>query len=542
MLPWRSQENARLTGSPASIPAAPSAGRIRFGPRARALAALGSVLLFTHLPSLLSRSTIQDEAVYVVVARELLHGGRLYLDVVDRKPPALFWVYEGILRLFGTHNWLALHLVGMLWVLATMAALYVVGARIAGPAAGVIAAVLYPIFQGFWEVTNLALNGEVLMNLPVVAGFAIAFRQSRSRWRPELLLAGAMPALGFLLKQPAGIAGLPLGIYVLLPAYRRARSLAWRHSLVHAIWLCVGFAGALALAALALHARGELAEAVHWSVLDHDVPYGPLSAVFWERGIRMTLIFGVCSAPLLLATHWSLGARVHWEGREPERLALMIFLGASALGTAASGRFFDYYYIQLLPSLCLLAAHWIARAWRERPRPARVRGIGAAVALSAIVFFVVNLAERPYPLGTAAAGRYIRAHAGPDDRLFVWGQYIRFYLHADLRPASRHIAFFPLTGYIFGSPWNHDPAHEDTRSRISPSAWSELKRDFALHPPRYILDTEGVRHPPKYPMADFPYLRDLITRDFRLALTAPEGLLYERRDTAPDTAGIAAPR
>lgn len=54
-------------------------------------------------------------------------------------------------------------------------------------------------------MTNLAFNGEVKRNLPLVLGFAVAFHPGRCRWRPELFLAGAMPALDFLLKQPAGI-------------------------------------------------------------------------------------------------------------------------------------------------------------------------------------------------------------------------------------------------------------------------------------------------------------------------------------------------
>src|SRR6266850_1900236 len=106
------------------------------------VAGLITVLFITHLPALLPRSTIQDEAVYVVVARQMLRGGRLYVDVVDRKPPLLFWVYEAILRIFGPHNWVALHLVGMLWVLATMGGLYLIGRRVAGPRAGLAAALL----------------------------------------------------------------------------------------------------------------------------------------------------------------------------------------------------------------------------------------------------------------------------------------------------------------------------------------------------------------------------------------------------------------
>jgi hypothetical protein len=142
---------------------------------------------------------------------------------------------------------------------------------------------------------------------------------------------------------------------------------------------------------------------------------------------------------------------------------------------------------------------------------------------------VVNLIESPGPLGRSELSQYIRTHATDEDRLFVWGQYPKFYLQADLRPASRYIAFFPLTGYIFGSPWNHDPSREDTSNRILPGAWTNLGKDFARHPPRYILDTEGIQELPKYPISRFPQLHDLLIREYRLALTTPGGLLYERR-------------
>jgi 4-amino-4-deoxy-L-arabinose transferase-like glycosyltransferase len=496
------------------------------------LAILGAVttLVVTHLPALLAPSTIQDESVYVVVAREMLRGGRLYIDVVDRKPPLLFWVYEGILRAFGSNNWPALHLVGMLWVLATMWALFLVGRRLAGAPAGLAAALLYAVFKCFWVVTNLAFNGEVMMNLPLVLGFAIVFHPGRSRWRPELLLAGAMPAIGGLIKQPAGIAGVPLGLYVLLDSYRRARGLDWRHSLVHALWLILGFVAMLAAASLLLAREGLLRDAFYWSVLDHDVSYGLLSAVFWERGARMTLIFSVCCTPLLLGAWWSLRHPELWVARGAERFALLAWLVVATIGTAASGRFFDYYYLQLLPPLCLLAAPWFGHVWQSGPDVSRAHWTRVAVAVCALIFLVVNFAESPRPMGQDAMSQFVRRHSSADDRIFVWGQYPSFYLHADRRPASRYITFFPLTGYIFGSPWNHDPLHEDTRDRILPGAWANLEQDFAQHPPRYILDTEGIRHPPKYPVSQFPELDGLLVRDYRLVFTAPGGLLYERRE------------
>lgn len=500
--------------------------------RGRAALVAGGALLISHLPALLSPAPIQDESVYVIVARELLRGDRLYVDIIDRKPPLLYWTYAAILDLFGTHGWLALHLVGVLWVAATMAALYLAGTLVAGESAGLIAAVLYPVFQSFWEVTNLAFNGEVLMNLPVLLAFALAFRDSRSKWRPELLLAGALPALGALLKQPAAISALPLGLYLLHPGYRRARGLGIGDSIRQGALLTLGYLATFAVAGWIFQHQGTLPETVYWSVGNHDLTYGPLSPVFWSRGSRMVLIFSLCCAPLLYGAWRSVRDPSLWDWRQPERFALLAFLGVTAIGTASSGRFFDYYFIQLLPPLCLLAAPWYGRLWRERPASRPARAALASVALCALVFLAVNLAELPSRLGEPPLARYIRRHSVPDDRFYLWGPSLNYYLRADLRPASRYLGYFPLTGYIFGSPWNRDPAHEDTGDRILPGAWTNLQRDFDQHPPRYILDTEASYYPPKYPIAHFPWLRDLIASRYRLVYTAPQGRLYERRDSS----------
>src|SRR5256885_2200308 len=160
-------------------------------------AALGIVLLtvVTRLPALLHPLAIDDEAAYSVAANVVLDGGRLYIDVIDRKAPLLFWTYAAIFKIAGKYNWVALHVVTLLWTLATMAGLYVIGRRLFNRNTGLIAALLYSVFQPWLDRRNLALNGELLMNLPIVWAWAIALGRSRSRLRPELLVSGACLAL-----------------------------------------------------------------------------------------------------------------------------------------------------------------------------------------------------------------------------------------------------------------------------------------------------------------------------------------------------------
>src|SRR5216117_4328967 len=228
------------------------------------LAVFGIILLTVaiRLPSLLHPQPIDSEAMYSVVANEIVDGGRPYADAVERKPPLLLWTYAVVFKIAGKFNWKALHIVALVWTLCAMVGLYVIGRELFDRNAGLIAAFFYSVFQPWWTWKNLTFDSEMLMNLPIIWAWAIEFRRSSSRLRPELFAAGALLAAAFLLKQPAAIAAVPLGIYLLLPSYRASRSLARTNSIIQAAMLTAGFFAVLGLVTIILWEQGILHEAV----------------------------------------------------------------------------------------------------------------------------------------------------------------------------------------------------------------------------------------------------------------------------------------
>src|SRR6516164_5896099 len=121
-------------------------------PRRFRLAVLGIVVLTIaiRLPALVYPRPIDSEAMYSVVANEIVDGGRPYIDAVERKPPLLFWTYAGIFKLVGKFNWKALHIVALVWTLCAMLGLYVIGCELFDRNAGSIAAFFYSVFQPWW--------------------------------------------------------------------------------------------------------------------------------------------------------------------------------------------------------------------------------------------------------------------------------------------------------------------------------------------------------------------------------------------------------
>lgn len=502
---------------------------------------LGIVLLtvVTRLPSLLHPQAIDDEETYSVVANVIVDGGRPYVDAIERKPPLLFWTYAAVVEAAGKYNWKALHAVALAWTLATMAGLYVIGRGLFDRATGLIAALLYSVFQPWAEPRTLAFNGELLMNLPVVWAWAIGLRRSSSRLRPELFLAGFLLGAGFLLKQPAAIAAVPLGIYLLLPAYRSSRTLNSWQCVTQAAILTTGFVAALALVALVLDQQGVLREAYFWTITDHAIPH-----VFWTKAVLHTLAFILLCLPLLLGAVPGAFDKDQglWSGRRAERIALVGLLAASIIGAAAGARFYFHYYIQLIPPLALLAAPFYADLWTGRRRPAnwllRPAVSCAWLALTVVGFSVSHWLGLAGQRATSETGQYLREHSAPNDTIFVWGQAPRIYLEARRRPASRYVVTFPLTGYVFG--WSAQSiARIDTRQWIVPGAWSALENDFATHPPVYVVDVQVPAKNAHYPVRAFPILARLLEEGYHPVARTAEGVVY-RMNSARGELGKSA--
>src|SRR5262249_31647915 len=315
------------------------------------------------------------------------------------KPPLLFWIYTAIFFVVGPYNWVALHLLAVGWVLLTMWGLYALGKALFHREVGLVAALLYSIYTASVYYRLLAFNGEVMMNLPIVWALYVALKPNPSGRSLALVLSGFLLGGAFLIKQPAAIAALPVGLYVLLPAYRAQRHLRLRHSVVHAALLTISYFLTLGLVALVLHAQGNLRDAYYWTVGDHALVQGLPDLDFWRLTIGMSLAFAVAWHPLVCLCFLSVrecctrGAR-YWAHMKAEYTALLMLLGCSFVGVAAGRQYQLQYFHQLLPALVLLGAPVLTAIWTQtctyrffllQPRTLKI-----LLATTAVGFLIAN--------------------------------------------------------------------------------------------------------------------------------------------------------
>src|SRR5215510_1312945 len=500
------------------------------------LLVLLTVLL--RLPAVLHPKYIDDEGGYAVVAHELLQGGTLYISALDRKPPLLFWIYTAIFFVVGPYNWVALHLLAVGWVLLTMWGLYALGKALFHREVGLVAALLYSIYTASVYYRLLAFNGEVMMNLPIVWALYVALKPNPSGRSLALVLSGFLLGGAFLIKQPAAIAALPVGIYVLLPAYRVQRHLRRRHAVVHATLLTISYGLTLGFVVLVLHTQGILRDAYYWTIGDHDLVHGATDPVFWRLGISMSLAFAAAWHPLVCLCCLSVregctrGAR-YWAHRRAEYTALLMLFGCSFVGVAANGQFRDHYFHQLLPALVLLGAPALTAIWTHtrtyRFFLLQPRTLNVLLASTAAGFLIANTITLWLQRPANELSTYVRDHSTPADKVFFWGQVDYLYAEARRRPASRYINAAPLTGYIWGSPTHLDPDY-GTSYRILPGAWDILQAEFHQSPPLFFVDCDPETEAKKYPPLRYPFLKHLLDQDYEVVLSTPKGVIYRRID------------
>jgi 4-amino-4-deoxy-L-arabinose transferase-like glycosyltransferase len=456
------------------------------------------------------------------VGAELAAGGRLYVDTVERKPPLLLWVYGAIAGTAGPYNWFALHLVALIWTLATMWGLFVIGRRLFDAATGTLAAGLYGVYLSWATAKNLAFNGEMMMNLPLVWAWVLVLKKRGGVSAGALVGAGTLLGMAALIKQPAAIVGAAVAAYLALAGGGRTHRRSPSDLLRGLSLLAVGVAIALSVTAGVLWRQGILREALYWSIGDHDVPL-----IFWGKAAIHTLGFVGACLPLVVGSVVSLRDRALWQPAHAARGGLAAWLAVSIVGASASGRFYPHYYIQLLPPMVLLTAPVGAALWRNASssnQASRWAHVAAAwVALTVVAFSISHIVSlRTIQHGTEA-GAYIRKHARPLDRIAVWGQHVRIYADAERRSATRYFVTFPLTGYVFGGP---APGLE-TNGRIVPGAWPTFLREFDARRPTFVVDTEnhaGAR----YAISRFPELAQRLRACYEVAAETKDGVIYRR--------------
>lgn len=528
---------ARLEGSVSIWSIAPGEDRST-APRIFLLVVLPLIILLLRTPSFVPRVVDEDEAIYAVIANQILDGGAAYRDAAENKPPLTYYYYVAVFALFGKGNILAIHLCTVVWVWMTALVLAKWAAEAFDRRAGPLAAALYAVFTTTSYVKILAANSELLGALPLVLGMLFGLRALRRSKGLLFLLSGVFFGLAILFKQQLAFGPLAIAFPLLLS---KQRPFSRRILLAGAL----GAGGLLPIAAVAgffawKHAFHDF---VYWSFLRNFtyVAAGYATVDFWHRFAVRTGLFLGATAICWVWSYRTLRASREAEQRGRQVIAiLLLWVAGALLATMVGGRLYGHYYLMLVPPAVLLASPAAARTWHEAGHgPNRVRAtlaIMLLVALPATGFLAASMnAKRVMRyFGESVPdyshiARFVAAQNPARAPIFVWGFAPTIYLLSGANPASRFSSADYLTGRITGSPASHDP-HFDSSQWAVPGSWSMLLADFQKTPPSVIVDTasSNLHDYGKYPISQYPLLEQYVREHYMLAGVVDGVRVYRR--------------
>jgi hypothetical protein len=491
------------------------------------LCAVLGIVLLRALPNL--RYPLgRDQATYCVIGQGLLHGGLLYRDFWDNKPPGIFYTYALIVKVFGHVMW-SVGVVDIIWLSIISICIY----YFAKPYLGAACASLSVIFYAFRHCRQgyiHAAQPETFLTLCIFAAWfllsgesaASAFGQwaSASEKKSQTLhfsrcfSAGLLLGAAFWLKYNAVIF-FPFLVLVPFLDFRewdrgssRARLVVSSRSWASTVSLvAAGFLLGILSVLLYFRLAGAwpAMKEVQFEVLPRYAAQGFqhnlsnfVSALSLTRDYLGAWTEFVAALSLLIA----------WRLRELRSFASIALLAlAGYLCTAMQGHIHDSYFETCYPFFAMLWGYLCEKTWQgfQHARQVFAR-LGWRVAratlwlvLASLVFaliaeesvlvvqqyeFLANWWRNPelsyefyyfQPEFERFAGQlrvidFLKATSRPDDEVYIWGTAPLITFLAQRRNPSRFVSNLALI-----STWG-------------PERWrQELVRTLAAARPRYVI-------------------------------------------------------
>ena len=123
-----------------------------------------------RLPTLFNDYYDVDELSAIVQTHEYMAGEIPGKDFKESKLPVYHIIFKAAYKLMPKNGWIMVHIFTIFIVYFTAIFIYLIGQRIHSFRAGAIASLLYAVLISSFNRHFMATNGEIVYNLPVIAG------------------------------------------------------------------------------------------------------------------------------------------------------------------------------------------------------------------------------------------------------------------------------------------------------------------------------------------------------------------------------------
>lgn len=403
------------------------------------------LVVFLRLPSFFQSVLSNDESLYLLMASSLTDGQPPYTAIWDNKPIGIYILFYLALLILGD-SVLSIRIIACIAVSITCYLLYRLGNVISlnDTKVGLLAGILYAILS--LGGGGLAANTEIFYASFVVFAFYLLFSvginpaKRISTRNLRLFIIGLLMGIGVQIKQVVIFEFI--AIILILGIFLYFQTINSRRSLFTELFKCY----VLLLVGLILPFLSTLLYFIfngHFS----DYYYANFAANLvrvsgesfsinnfvtgFVTQVKSNLLLWVCL--FLTPFYWVSSKETAFEKRN--LTYLLIWFSMAFLGVCSPKSFYAHYFLQLLPSLCLLSAYIIIKTvWA-----AREIGTTRRLAILALIL-ITPLLSNVYPYlkvgiksvyfqyikgidnwgdSPAIISKYLRERVAPQDYIYV---------------------------------------------------------------------------------------------------------------------------
>lgn len=513
------------------------------------VALLGALALFLRSPSFHTPGFHNEDAAGITYNADLLLRGLLPLrDSVEFKGPGAFYIVWALFAAFG-RSLPMLTVAAAVWSVACTGLLYLTGRLLYGARTGAVAALLYTLLSP--SIDSIDINYHAWMSLPYIGALALFVAGLRSGRAATFVWSGFVLGLAALIKhQSMTMAPCLGGLLLLWPRLGRPEGWAAPRPWPALFGMAAGGLAAFGMLGAYYVARGDLMAYVRTYFLAEAGWHYVAGTLGWNDklgrvGEGVWGLWEFLALPTSLAVLGVIATlRSGPEARRPSLRGVLLgaHLVFSFLGASIGFRYFKSYYLQVLPTMALLAAlplgpalraldadFWrgFKPAWRTRLLPTL---LSAALALPALGMDLKDLGQIRHDRRTARdpdaqkIGRIIRENSAPGDRVWVWGRWAwPVYFHADRVAGTPYYKVLELLTTTLTNTWRRPT--QAVRFRAD-GPWREVIADLKRVHPAFITLSRNEDY------QEFKALKELLAKDYVVVpdTGAANLSLYRRKD------------
>jgi hypothetical protein len=424
------------------------------------------VLLFVGFirVRLLNIPLTRDEGEYAYAGQLILQGVPPYKLAYNMKLPGTYFADALGMAVFG-QTIAGIHLTLLLVNSLTIVFVFLLGRKLFGNVAGVVACMSYAIMSLSPAVGGLATDANHFVVLFAVPGILLLLRANETGGLKTFCWSGLLLGLAFLMKQQGICFGL-FGFVFLMWAAALSRELFSKRFAGKMLAFGTGLVLPYGLTCLLLAAAGVFDRFWFWTVVYARVYAGEMPA---KTGIGDYLLDHLQQTRDLSIGFWTLtlagllAAACQRTCRKPMLFTVTFWL-FSFLGTSAGFFFRGHYFILVLPAFALLVGMSVV-ALQSSWRPARLADvfkslpfIAFGLVFSWMIFYQAQtFFQRPAMqirrdpsflpnpfIEAIAAAKLVRENSASDARMAVMGSEPEIYFYAQRRSATGYIYTYAL--------------------------------------------------------------------------------------------------